>query len=604
METKDLALLMLIPIILVGIIIYTDKNPVITGAVTAKQEESNVIGTYSINPSFKVKVDHDLEDYENIKKELESLIEKCKKEDIEQCLKDNAPISWNCPESKPESKEESLKILDDFVDKFNECLNLEEDGVVCRFSLDERDLMFLPLPQRIFEIALTDEGGGRINVELKQNKVTLAAEYIESDGLYYTNYDYRDTLSEKINPVSIFLIYENKNPNIQKIEGVDYNQNLIPLSKSFVFYKKNDIIKFVEFPGSSFEAPLPANKIIDLPKVKGIKFCANTGKQIYAYDSSDDTVNLRAIVYKFAVTYPSPLPPPPVKSLKSEDKLKAEKSIVLYWDKVKLEDGSDFLDFDHYNIYCSKNTLKDKDSNDIKLESIKPTMAVKSNMNYDKWIADINKCEKEDIQDGVDHYFVVTSVSKSGKESKAIAQATIRSTDDLAPGVQKIIILDSNNLREEKTSRACINLPVNGYIEVRFFSPEKNEDEITSISDGQLNYNLHFSKQSLFTDNLNDCSNPKQCTILTFVPKDELNTRELPLRMFNKDREIEDPANNNRFMEGEIYCFTVVAKDKNNNIIRTLTIPYQFKKPQQWLDLEAKSVIKGFFDEQGSIKYS
>jgi hypothetical protein len=47
----------------------------------------------------------------------------------------------------------------------------------------------------------------------------------------------------------------------------------------------------------------------------------------------------------------------------------------------------------------------------------------------------------------------------------------------------------------------------------------------------------------------------------------------------------------------------VVAKDKNNNIIKTLTVPYQFKKPQQWLDLEAKSVIKGFFDEQGSIKY-
>ena len=154
METKDLVLLLLMPIILISILVYTDKSPVITGLVTAEKKESNIIGSYYINPSFRVKVDYDLKDYENIKKELDAIIKKCdKKQDIEQCLKDNTPLNWRCPDSKPESQEEAFKILDDFITKFTECLNLEEDGLVCRFSLDKREINNRP-----FNIRLTSDG--------------------------------------------------------------------------------------------------------------------------------------------------------------------------------------------------------------------------------------------------------------------------------------------------------------------------------------------------------------------------------------------------------------------------------------------------------------
>ena len=57
MEAKDLILLMIIPVILVSIVIYTDKTPAIIGAVTAEPKpESNRLGVYSINPSFKTKI--------------------------------------------------------------------------------------------------------------------------------------------------------------------------------------------------------------------------------------------------------------------------------------------------------------------------------------------------------------------------------------------------------------------------------------------------------------------------------------------------------------------------------------------------------------------
>ena len=67
-ELKYLLLLMLIPIILISLVIYIDRIPVITGLVTAQHEEINKIGTYSIIPSFKAKIDYNLEgEYKTIK---------------------------------------------------------------------------------------------------------------------------------------------------------------------------------------------------------------------------------------------------------------------------------------------------------------------------------------------------------------------------------------------------------------------------------------------------------------------------------------------------------------------------------------------------------
>jgi len=599
METKDLVLLMLIPIMMVSVVIYTDRSPSITGAAVAQEEkESNIIGAYSINPSFKARIDYNPEDeYKTIKDNLDGLIEQCKSsQNIEQCFKDKANrLQWNCQEPQ----EEGADILHDFIDKFRECISLEEDGVVCRFSLDEKEMTTLI---GSFFLLLTSDAQ-RIKAEIIHGKTWT--EYIELKNLVYTNYNERDTLSEIVNSVRIKIEYTGKKPIVEDIFAVGGSDNskIIRLSKTFLLYKKGDEIKFVvaEAPRSTFEAPLPANKIIDLPRIKGMKFCAKSksGNQIYAYDESDNTVKLRDIAYKFAVTFPNPPTPPPVQVLKAEDKQKAENSVILIWNKVKLEDGSDVPDFSHYNIYCSKNTLEDKSTKEMKIEHLKPTIGVRSDKNYDEWVAEVNKCGKENMQDGVEYYFAVTGVSKSGKESKAVKQATAKSIDDLAPGVQKIILINSYNFKEEGISSACINLPIEkdkkpGYIWVGFFAPENNEDEITDISlKEQLTYYLHFSKQSPITADLNDCSNSKKCVELKFVPKDDfLNPQqEIDLRTFDKL----EPYN---FEEGQKYCFTIAARDNNGNVIKTLTTPYKFEKPQQWVELESKPVTKGFFDEK------
>lgn len=596
METKDLILLMLIPIILVSIIFYTN-NPNIIGAVTAKQEESNILGIYSIIPSFKAKFDYELQNnYANIRNKLDTIIGECMKNpDIEQCLKDKSKENnWDCIESR----DELTAILYDFIDKFEECLTLKEDGVVCRFTLDEREILS---QIKTFDILLTNQNL-KTRVEVRQGTKSVE-DFINLENLIYTVYDNRDTLNERLNPVNIILEFQGKKPIIKDVFGKDDSTNKIPLSKTFLLYKKGKDIKFVEAPGSSFEAPVPANKVIDVPRLKGIRFCAKAGKQVQAFDPSDNQVKQREIVYKFAVTFPNPPIPPPVRILAAEDKLKAEKSIVLRWNKVKNDDGTDFKEIDHYNVYCSKNSFMDS-SKQISL-NVKPTVAVKANTNYDAWIVDLSMCGKDPIEENVDYYLAVTAVSASKKESNAVVQASAKSFDDLAPGLQEIVLINSDGKKEKKTSTACIDLPAEkegkpGNIWVGFFAPAKNEDELTIPADIS-EYYLHYSKQVITTD-LNECMQYKCINKLTFAPKDDPKgiQQELDLRQFSKFREIENP--NTFFAEGQTYCFTIIARDKSGNIIKSL--PYKFVKPQQWIDLEAKPVAKGFFNDKGEINYS
>jgi len=308
METKDLVLLMMIPIILIGLVVYTDKNPTITGAQTAQiaqAADNNILGTYSIMPSFRAKVDYNLnEEYKTVSEKLSQIVDDCKNaQDIGQCFKGYADkYSWNCVELR----DEAVDILYDFIDKFNECLNFEQDGVVCRFSLDERSILSLP---STFDIILTNENQ-RTKVDVRrgtQAGIQSFSDYVNMENMVYTdNYDAKDTAGNNADTIKYIIDFEGKNPVVKQAVA---NINGIPvqLSRKFLFYKVNNKIKFIEATQEgNFRAGIPANKIIDVPRTKGFRFCAKSpsGKQFYTYDKSDNSVKLRDVVYKFSVTYP------------------------------------------------------------------------------------------------------------------------------------------------------------------------------------------------------------------------------------------------------------------------------------------------------------
>ena len=303
MEAKDLVLLMLMPMILASLVFYVVKSPAITGAIVSEQkEESNIIGTYSVIPSFKARIDYSLKDeYTNIQEKLNETIDNCKDaEHIAQCFKDYADkFGWNCVELK----DEAADILYDFVDKFNECLNLEENGVVCRFSLDERSILNLP---NTFDITLTNENQ-RTRAEVRRG-TQVFADYINMENLFYTGFTERESSQKNANPVKIIIEYPGNKPVIKEAFVIGSSPR-IDLSKTFLVYKAKNGVKFIDsseeksFFALDPEGKIGLPKIIDLPKIKGFKFCAKTGKQFYAYDKQDKTLKLRDVVYRFAVTY-------------------------------------------------------------------------------------------------------------------------------------------------------------------------------------------------------------------------------------------------------------------------------------------------------------
>jgi len=348
MEAKDFVLLMMIPIILVGIVVYTQSAPEITGFAAAQQEQSRIYGTYSINPSFKAKIGYDFgNDYKNIKDLLKKLTGECgKRQDMEQCFKEkSALLGLSCPEPKQDSKEEAISVLDDFVNKFNECLSME-NGSVCRFNFSERNLQ-----SKILNIKLTSEFS-QVKAELMEGNSVVAARYIaQEDTLYIGNYNKKDSERRSANEINILVRFVAKKPGIMAAFAVAIdNSAKIDLSKSLL-YKTNEEVKFIDVAiEDSFKAPLPANKIISLPRTKGMVLCFSAVNQ----------VNANPILYKFAVTFPKP-PPKPVENLEILDALKAENSAILAWDK------SD--EVNSYSIYYSANNFISIKMNNIKKDN-------------------------------------------------------------------------------------------------------------------------------------------------------------------------------------------------------------------------------------------
>ncbi len=322
-------------------------------ATTAQKKDNKKLGTYYIMPSFITKIDYDLiAEYEKNNNELNQIIEECKaSNNIEGCIKSKT-LKWNC-----ESDSEEQNILQDFAGKLNECISLNENNAVCRFSLDGKNYVNTQKSIRNFQVVLT-----KTKVELKEDNKVLARQNINLDNLFYTDFDTKDISKNSADSIVINVKYTNEKPSIEKVAAIKGSSE-IELVNKLLFYKTNDEIKFVQKAfDSSFNAPQPANTIIDLPRRKGIKFCAKTGKQVYAYDSSDNQVKLRDIVHKFAIIVPRSAPKP-LENLKARDALKAENSAVLTWEGTK-ETG-----LKSYSIYLSKKDFINTKMDDIKKDA-------------------------------------------------------------------------------------------------------------------------------------------------------------------------------------------------------------------------------------------
>lgn len=337
METKDLILLLAIPIILVTLIFYL-SNPSITGSAVSEQKQDNIIGTYSINPSFKAKFSYDLQDYTKIKNSLDEII-KCAQQgnDIKSCTAsaNSNDFEWSLGcDNAPE------KVLYDLAEFYQNCFDSEDKDCVCSKNMDisKDEIMRYGLSKNEFRLAASqDIPAKNVNLKFVKPKIDLSYDvklngrsiwypslYIISyaeDKLIGVNMFFTDELSGErraLGPLKELALYKNEVNGIKSVDFVKQEGNSL-------IYPNNDIKKLSNIRACGL-------------KPKNIyKFCATKKNfKIMAYDN-DGLFKEMPLVVKFASYIPDN-PPEPLKGLEAFEMPKAEKSVLAKWEKSSAKD--------------------------------------------------------------------------------------------------------------------------------------------------------------------------------------------------------------------------------------------------------------------------
>ena len=312
MEKKDIAIitLFLVLIVMTGLFYFNDSIN-ITGFAVKEEKTQEFYGTYSIKPSFKVNVDYDFEDYEEIKNKAKEIVRDCK-DDVENCV--NKKINIFNDEEVLKAREYNLKrkfewgsgceteeekFFYDFVENYKLCLDSEEKEGICEFSL----------------------GNGPKDVELKI-KITEVEDGIKFELL-------QSSLKETVNTKNLFVIEGLKGDKINKelhsdiTLTIDFDENGLLedawfkasgwIIKSYIrgdvkLYKEIEqektIVSFIN-PSqyTSFEVlsrDLVNKKFKKINLIKNtFKFCVKSNKEFYVYD--EDKIELKNTEYNFAL---------------------------------------------------------------------------------------------------------------------------------------------------------------------------------------------------------------------------------------------------------------------------------------------------------------
>lgn len=306
MDAKDFVMLMLIPILLISIIAYTDANK-ITGAVAAEKKDSNIIGTYSINPSFKASVDYDLDDYTRIRQSLDSIAGCARNKDIYLCLNDindnDGFFRWSL-----DCDRGNEKVLYEFAKFFQECIDSADKNCLCAkdFTLAKQQI---------------EDYGLNKNFKLEMEEIPNEIIRIHSDG---TIQDINAKGISIWSPVIYNFGYDTYGiPNINMVfQDLTGSYKVLigpgPLTK-LILYKGQDSMVFAKQENDNLKNPKDSlisdsnNKPVEVSKLPGCsinpnnmyRFCAEKKDfKIMAYDKNDGLVKERSLVVRFAAYIP------------------------------------------------------------------------------------------------------------------------------------------------------------------------------------------------------------------------------------------------------------------------------------------------------------
>jgi len=236
-----------------GISINPLKIPII-------DEESEQLGEYSIKPSFKVNLEYDFSDYDELRKRVEDVTENC--QDLNEIR--------TCAKRYIEGEKEEKEILFDF--ELLETCETDEEETFLKFveyfesceALQQTSCSCLGKPEEgSFEITKSDNGV-IIRGEINDKKYS------------------------------------------REIEKIEIQDNLEDIEGSRILHKdtKGNLIVERDFKIIGRGKTGPFKPACNLEPQTKIRFCVESNNnKFYAYDKDDKKVALRNVVYKFALDF-------------------------------------------------------------------------------------------------------------------------------------------------------------------------------------------------------------------------------------------------------------------------------------------------------------
>ena len=309
METKDLILLMIMPLILISLVFYIDKNPIITGAVTKEQiKENNIIGTYSIMPSFKAKIDYRLDDYTKIEESLDFII-KCSEQskDVGLCMKqaesNDKSFAWSL-----ECDRGAEKILYELAEFYQDCFDSEDNNCICKKNLEfsNEEIQKYELLNKIYRMKLIqDIQSQKIDIMMIEPVELSYRININGRSIWYPNemiLAYSDKLPLRImifkyelqeEPYKVehkkeIILYKNQINGLNSVDFIKQQQD-----NSLIYPNDNEVK-----PENLHDCQLKPKNIF--------KFCATKKDyKFIIYDKIDNKVEEKPITIKFAAYIPN-----------------------------------------------------------------------------------------------------------------------------------------------------------------------------------------------------------------------------------------------------------------------------------------------------------
>ena len=216
-----------------------------------EEQKGPFIGEYSVNPSFRAKIDYNLSVYEKLILASNGFIEACKtSQNIAGCVENNKASIFNSVNlSLVECQTEEQKKFDGFLDYFIRCKEANDKSCYCDNNLGSGK----------FEISKNDKD---LLIKSGDNQYT-----IPDTDIYYQDLSLKGSM-----PFDLEKDYINKGQNGE----------LIILPKK--------------------ATPIGAASCKNVKQKTSFKFCAKDNKQFYAYDPEDRETKLRDVVYKFALS--------------------------------------------------------------------------------------------------------------------------------------------------------------------------------------------------------------------------------------------------------------------------------------------------------------